>query len=106
MQAVDATILSFSGKTDSCYLQSPRGWCGRQRFLNDKHWIYGHQAFYMWFANHFIANLPPARPVVLLIDGHDSHLDLHTFQLTENNHVYRFSLLKNATHLVQPVCEF
>ena len=26
------------------------------------------QTFYMWFANHFLPNLPPARPVVLLID--------------------------------------
>ena len=26
------------------------------------------QTFYMWFANHFLPNLPPARPVLLLID--------------------------------------
>ena len=56
----------------------------------------------MWFANHFVPNLPPARPVVLLIDGHDSHLDLELFQLAEKNGVYLYSLLKNATHLVQP----
>lgn len=60
------------------------------------------QTFFMWFANHFLPNLPPARPVVLLIDGHDSHLDLELFQLAEKNGVYLYSLLKNATHLVQP----
>ncbi|XP_068704169.1 uncharacterized protein [Montipora foliosa] len=38
------------------------------------------QTFYIWFTYHFIPNLPPARPVVLLIDSHDSHLDLETFQ--------------------------
>ena len=58
--------------------------------------------FYMWFANHFIPNLPPARPVVLLIDSHDSHLDLETFQLAEQNGVHIYALLKNATHMVQP----
>ena len=40
---------------------------------------------YMWFANHFIPNLPPARPVVLLVDGHDSHRNLELFQLAEKN---------------------
>ena len=35
--------------------------------------------FYVWFANHFIQNLPPARPVVFLVDGHDSHLNLELF---------------------------
>ena len=60
------------------------------------------QTFYMWFANHFIPNLPPARPVVLLIDSHDSHLDLETFQLAQKNGICLYALLKNATHLVQP----
>lgn len=60
------------------------------------------QTFYMWFANHFIPNLPPARPVVLLNDSHDSHLDLETFQLAQKNGICLYALLKNATHLVQP----
>ena len=46
------------------------------------------ETFYMWLANHFISNLPPTRPVILLIDGHDSHLDLNTLQLPEKNQVY------------------
>ena len=57
--------------------------------------------FYMWFANHFIPNLPQVRPVVLLVDGHDSHLNLELFQLAEKNGIYLYSLLQNATHLVQ-----
>ena len=60
------------------------------------------QTFYMWFANHFIPYLPPARPVVLLIDRHDSHLDLETFQLAQKNGICLYALLKNAAHLVQP----
>lgn len=58
--------------------------------------------FYMWFANHFIPNLPRARPVVLLVNGHDSHLNLELFQLAERNGIYLYSLLQNVTHLVQP----
>ena len=52
------------------------------------------QTFYMWFANHFIPNIPQAKPVVLIIDGHDSHLDLETFQPAEKNEIYLYALLK------------
>ena len=58
--------------------------------------------FYMWLANHFIPNIPPARPVVLLVDSADGHIDLQTFELAKENRVHIFALLKNATHLVQP----
>ena len=59
-------------------------------------------AFYMWLANHFIPQLPPVRPVVLLVDSHDSHIDLATFEMAKKNGIEIFALLKNATHLVQP----
>ena len=58
--------------------------------------------FFMWFANHFIPQLPPRRPVVLLVDSHESHIDLDTFELAKKNDIHIFALLKNATHLVQP----
>lgn len=58
--------------------------------------------FYMWLANHFIPNIPPARPVGLLVDSADAHIDLQTFELTKENQVHIFALIKNATHLVQP----
>ncbi|XP_068749118.1 uncharacterized protein [Montipora capricornis] len=58
--------------------------------------------FYMWLANHFIPNLPSPRPVVLLVDSADAHIDLQTFELAKENQVHIFALLKNATHLVQP----
>ncbi|XP_031550979.1 uncharacterized protein LOC116288350, partial [Actinia tenebrosa] len=60
------------------------------------------ETFYMWLANHFIPNIPPARPVVLLFDSAECHIDLETFELAKKNHVYLYALLKNATHLNQP----
>ena len=59
------------------------------------------QPFYAWFADHYIPNLPLARPVVVLIDSHDSHLDLETLLPAENSEIYLFALLKNPAHLVQ-----
>lgn len=44
-------------------------------------------SFYMWLANHFIPNIPPARPVVLLVDSADAHIDLQTFELAKENQV-------------------
>ena len=32
--------------------------------------------FYGWLANHFVKRIPAERPVVLLVDGHGSHIDL------------------------------
>ena len=97
MRPVDAPIFPFSWKAHSRYLQSAR----RRRHRNLSGYM-DTSTFYRWFANHFIPNLPPARPVVLLVDGHDSHLNLELFQLAGKNGIYLYSLLQNATHLVQP----
>ena len=58
--------------------------------------------FYVWLANHFVPHLPPTRPVVLLVDSAEAHIDLHTFELAKKNNIYIYALLKNATHLLQP----
>ena len=50
----------------------------------------------------FIPHLPPARPVVLLVDSAEAHIDLHTFELAKKNNIYVFAQLKNFTHLLQP----
>lgn len=56
----------------------------------------------MWFANHSLANLPAARPVVLLVGKTEAHIDLHTFEIAWRNGIYFHALLKNATNFVQP----
>lgn len=58
--------------------------------------------FFMRFANNFIPNFPPAKPVLLHIDGHKSHLNLEFFQLAEKHKICLYSSLQNATHLLQP----
>lgn len=60
------------------------------------------ETFYMWLANHFIPNLSPVRPVILLIDSAECHIDLHAFELAKENGIHLYALLKNATHLNQP----
>ena len=57
---------------------------------------------YGWLANHFIPNIPPHRPVLLLLDGHGSHVDYHTMHYAKENgiHINRFPA--HCSHAVQP----
>ena len=68
---------------------SPSGWINTEQF-------------YGWVANHFIPNIPPARPVILLIDGHSSHIDLHTSKLCRDNDIHLFRLPPHTSHVIQP----
>ena len=59
--------LLFSGKrVPTAYNPLEGGVPGSAFSLTEKGYIVDAATFYMWLANHFIANLPPARPVVLL----------------------------------------
>lgn len=47
--------------------------------LSEKGWM-NRELFLVWFYEHFLALIPPGRPVLLLLDGHSSHYspDLNT----------------------------
>jgi hypothetical protein len=40
-------------------------------------------AFYLWLDDHFIPNIPPRRPVVLLVDSHHSNINPEAFELAK-----------------------
>ena len=46
--------------------------------------------------------LPCDTPVLLLLDGHYSHLNLEVLYTAARNHVVILCMLAHATHLVQP----
>ncbi len=58
--------------------------------------------FYAWAANHFPQQIPGKRPVVLLIDGHLSHIDVNTTLFSKSNQIFLFRLPPNTSHLTQP----
>ena len=39
--------------------------------------------FYGWLSNHFVNWIPPARPALLLLDGHSSHINLATAKFAQ-----------------------
>jgi len=58
--------------------------------------------FYAWVPNCFIPNLRPKRPVLLLVDGHGSHIDLYALELCKDNGIILYQLHEHSAHLIQP----
>jgi len=67
----------------------------------EKGWI-DTSTFYSWLANHFLNNISDVRPVLLLVDGHTTHIDVHTAKLCKENNVALYLLHAHASHLIQP----
>ena len=72
------------------YGLSPKGWINRELFLS-------------WFYKHFLALIPPARPVLLLLDGHSSHYSPDVIRLAAKEKVIIFILPPNTTRITQPL---
>ena len=69
---------------------SPKGWMNRELFEK-------------WFCKHFLCYALPARPLLLLMDGHSSHYSLEAIKMAAEEGVLLFTLPPNTTHLVQPL---
>ena len=55
-----------------------------------------------WF-KFFIANIPPTRPVLLIEDGHASHISIEVIKLAQSNDIHLLCLPSHTTHLLQPL---
>ena len=49
----------------------------------------------------FIANIPPTRPVLLIEDGHASHISIEVIELAQSNDIHLLCLPSHTTHLLQ-----
>ena len=72
------------------YGVSPKGWMTETNYLD-------------WFRNAFIPLLPPERPVLLIIDGHKTHIQYEVLQLAKANEIEIAKLPPHITHLLQPL---
>ena len=61
------------------------------------------ELFNLWFTHHFLANAPPARPLLLLLDGHSSHYTLDVVERAASEGVIMFCLPPHSSHLTQPL---
>ena len=81
----------LAGAVDGSYL-------GR----SDNGWMQTH-LFYGWVANHFVTHIPPERPVLLLVDGHTTHIDLYISKFCKENGILLYCLLPHSSHITQPL---
>ena len=57
----------------------------------------------MWFHKHFLALIPPTRPILLLMDGHSSHYSPDVIRMAAEEKVILFTLPLHTTYLTQPL---
>jgi len=50
-----------------------------------------------------VENLPPVRPVILIEDGHTSHISISVIEKARESNIYILCLPAHTTHLSQPL---
>jgi len=55
-----------------------------------------------WF-KFFLQHIPPVHPVLLLQDGHASHISIDLIELAKVNDVHLLCLPSYTTHILQPL---
>ena len=61
------------------------------------------ELFSYWLKDLFLPSIPPARPVLLLLDGHSSHYEPNTIKYAASHGVVILCLPPHTTHVAQPL---
>ena len=69
--------------------------------ISDSGWMETYH-FYDWVINHFLRRVPAVRPVLLLVNGHVSHVDRKTTLKCKENGVLIHQLPQKMSHIRQP----
>ncbi|CAH2045185.1 unnamed protein product, partial [Iphiclides podalirius] len=68
---------------------SKNGWINSEKFLE---WMH-----------HFEAHIPPARPVLLIMDSHSTHVSQDVIDFATKNGIHLFTFPSHTSHLLQPL---
>ena len=79
---------TIGGPLGSRYKSTDNGWMDTETFVD-------------CFKTMFLSSLPPARPVLLLLDGHKSHITYEVRQLAIENNVHMLKFPPHTIHLLQ-----
>ena len=79
-------IGSLSG---TVFKTSKNGWITQEIYLD-------------WF-KYFIESIPPARPVLLIEDGHASHIGIDVIELARASDIHLLCLPAHTSHILQPL---
>ena len=76
---------------NTLYGMSERGWTDQELFFN-------------WMMELFLEQIPPIRPVMLLVDSHSSHYESDTIKApAEHGIIILFCLPPHCTYVAQPL---
>lgn len=64
-------------------------------------WI--NSEIYLQWLKFFAENIPPTRPIVLIQDGHASHISIEVIEFARANGIYILCLPAHTTHILQPL---
>ena len=81
---------TFGGPLGTRFSVSHNGWMTGEGFLD-------------WLRSLFLPSLPAERPILLLLDGHSSHIGYEVRRLAAQNGVHLLKLPPHTTHLLQPL---
>ncbi len=79
-------VGALAGTTFRC---SDSGWVNSELFMD---WL-----------KLFTEMIPPARPVLLILDGHASHISVQVIEYARKNQINMLCLPAHTTHLLQPL---
>ena len=68
---------------------------------SDNGWI--NSELYLEWLKFFSNNIPPARPILLIQDGHASHMSIEAIKYSKDNGIYILCLPSHTTHILQPL---
>ena len=74
---------------NTLFASSENGWINSDLYLE-------------WF-QFFLNNIPSTRPVILIQDGHASHISIALIELAQKNNVHLLCLPSHTTHILQPL---
>ena len=77
------------------------GECFPNAYFEHSHngWI-NTEVYFGWLANHF-PKLVKVRPVLLLVDGRGSHIDVDVSKFCLNNEIFAYCLPPHSSHILQ-----
>lgn len=72
------------------YSATKNGWMEAETFEN-------------YFKNNFLKNVPQERPVILIYDGHSSHVGFSLVQIARQENIVILKLPPHTSHILQPM---
>ena len=84
------------------YLWTKNEVSGAHYAVSDKGWV-DQKLFFFFLEEHFLTHAVAYRPLLLLLDGHSTHIDLPSLKFARDQGIIIFCLPPHTTHECQPL---